>query len=255
MNFYADSVRLMPAFQPTMHGKENAGKYYNAWLHRFKIQSCSRQTLEIINIGGRVIETGTFRTIVRPGSSQADQTLAGKYIAIWLKVAGNIFLFTEAWNYDSYYGEFHQQLKFDEVSAVVVAFGTQAPVDDPISFELAALNQFHGITVSAGDASRWSQFFADDAILMANYFPSLNGRHAIDEYIRMHVKELPVFEKLDIRNDRIDVIGEFIIEYASHVANWRAGEFSGVSTGKNLRIWKRQPDCSLKMFRQIAMYD
>ncbi len=71
----------------------------------------------------------------------------------------------------------------------------------------------------------------------------------------MHVKELPVFEELDIRNDRIDNLGTFVIEYASHIASWKNGDSSGVGLGKNIRIWRREADHSLKLFRAIGMYD
>jgi hypothetical protein len=69
------------------------------------------------------------------------------------------------------------------------------------------------------------------------------------------VQHLPVFEKLDMRNDRIEVTGRYVIECASHVANWRNGESSGVNTGKNIRIWRREPDGALRIFLAIGMYD
>jgi hypothetical protein len=39
------------------------------------------------------------------------------------------------------------------------------------------------------------------------------------------------------------------------VANWRNGESSGVGTGKNLRIWRREPNHSLKVVLSIGSYD
>jgi hypothetical protein len=46
-----------------------------------------------------------------------------------------------------------------------------------------------------------------------------------------------------------------VIEYASHIAIIRDGEYSGVGTGKNIVIWRREKGGSLKIFRGIAMYD
>jgi hypothetical protein len=66
---------------------------------------------------------------------------------------------------------------------------------------------------------------------------------------------MPIFEKLDVRNDRIDDLGNYVIEYASHIAIIRSGDFSGVSTGKDLAIWRREPNGALKIFRHITMYD
>jgi len=110
---------------------------------------------------------------------------------------------------------------------------------------VAAFNGLMEATVSQHDAKIWSQFYSDDGILFSKGNPLNEGRKAIDEYL----------EKLDIRNDEIDYLGTYVIEYASHVANWRYGESSGVNTGKNIRIWRRGPDGSLKMFRQIGSYD
>ena len=64
-----------------------------------------------------------------------------------------------------------------------------------------------------------------------------------------------MFEKLDIRNDRVDDLNDFVIEYASHIAIVRNGDWSGVFTGKDLAIWRRTKNGSLKIFRHIAMYD
>jgi hypothetical protein len=88
-----------------------------------------------------------------------------------------------------------------------------------------------------------------------SFNPIQKGRKALDEFLETHVNEMPIFEKLDIRNDRIDDLGMFVIEYASHIAVWRNGGSSGVNTGKDLRIWRRETDGSLKILRSMAMYD
>ena len=164
-------------------------------------------------------------------------------------------MITEAWNYDQYYGEIHEALKVDEVPSVHVAFQPNVLINNNISFELAALNRLLDATVTQHDGNTWSQYYCDDGILMPSNHPICQGKKSIDEYINMHVNELPVFEELDIRNDRIDNLGTFVIEYASHIASWRNGSSSGVGLGKNIRIWRREADHSLKVFRSIGMYD
>jgi ketosteroid isomerase-like protein len=105
------------------------------------------------------------------------------------------------------------------------------------------------------DANVSSRFFTDDALFIYSANPIYRGRQALDAFFVQHMREMPVFEQLDCRTDRIDDQGAYVIEYASHIAHWRNGESSGVNTGKNLRIWRREKDGSLKMFRQMAMYD
>jgi hypothetical protein len=146
-------------------------------------------------------------------------------------------------------------LKFGEVPGIHAALLPNVHVNNNLSFELNALNRLLDETVTQHDGNIWSQYYADDAMLIPGYHLPRRGRKEIDEYIQMHVKELPVFEELDIRNDRIDNLGAFVVEYASHIASWRNGNSSGVGLGKNIRIWRREPDHSLKVFRSMGMYD
>ena len=64
-----------------------------------------------------------------------------------------------------------------------------------------------------------------------------------------------MFEKLDLRTHRIDDLRDYVIEYASGVANWRVGESSGVSLGKNILVWRRESGGTLKIWRAMSMYD
>ncbi len=136
-----------------------------------------------------------------------------------------------------------------------MAYQAHVPVNSTISFELAALNQLMETSFTQHDARLHAQFYADDSMFIYSYNPIYEGREALDAFFAQHMKEMPVFEKLDNRTDRIEHLGTYIIEYASHIANWRNNESSGVSTGKNVRIWRRAPDHSLKIYRQMAMYD
>ena len=174
---------------------------------------------------------------------------------IWEQMAGKpVSLITHVWNTDRYL-DIASDLRFSNVPSVRIALEAHVPIKDNLSFELAALNKLHEVAITQGDDKVWSRFFADDAVLLANQHGIVQGRVAIDEYLSQHVRGPTVFEKLDIRNDAIDPAGRFIIEYASHVAHWRNGDSSGVNTGKNIRLWRREPDGSLKMICGIGTYD
>lgn len=136
-----------------------------------------------------------------------------------------------------------------------MALQQHLPINSKISFELGALNKLSEVAITQHDPKTWAMFYADDAMVIPNYSPIVEGRKALDEYFDIHAKEMPIFEKLDIRHDRIDNLEDYVIEYATHVANWRNGDSSGVGTGKNIGIWRREPDCSLKLIRKMGMYD
>jgi ketosteroid isomerase-like protein len=253
--YYGADIRLMTETQKTMIGQHNALLYLKAFHQRFSVTLYTREELEILDLGGRVVELGLFTEKLKIKSSAREVEIHGKYVNIWERTSeGKLHLITEAWNYN-HRVDIIDQLLFPEVPTVNVAMQQHVPVKDNISFELAALNHFQEMVITAHDAKLWSQFYADDYILFRIGNPLYRGRKEIDGWLEIHVKELPVFEKLDIRNDRIDNLGEYVIEYASHIAIVRNGDWSGVSTGKDIRIWRRGKDGALKIIRGIGMYD
>ena len=245
----------MPAYQWTVLGKRNVAAYYAAFVKRFQVREFRRKADGAADFGGRIGEYGTFeQTLVRRDSG-AEHAVRGKYLDLWTRQPdGSLRLLTQVWNYEGQLA-FGDELRFADVPAVVTAYRARVPVTAGISFELAALDELHGVVITQHDAARWSLFFSDDAVLMPNFSEIRRGRAEIDEFITAHTRELPIFEKLDIRNDRIDDLGAYVIEYASHVANWRNGDSSGVNTGKDLRIWRRETGGGLRMFWQVGNYD
>lgn len=253
--YYAENIRLMPEFQKTVMGKSNALSYHKAFSARFDIQEYSRDEIEILDLGSRVVELGMFTMKMTLKSTGKEHEVKGKYQNIWEKLEnGKLSLITEAWNYNHQL-EIEEQLRFEEAPTVNTALQAHVPVNSHISFELAALNRLMEVTITQHDAKIWSQFYTDDGMFIYSRHPIYEGRKALDEFLEKHVSEMPVFEKLDIRNDRIDDLGQYVIEYASHIANWRSGEYSGINTGKDIRIWRREKEGSLKIFRAMGMYD
>lgn len=248
-------IRLMTETQKTMIGKSNALLYYKSFLQRFTVMQYIRQEFEILDLGTRVIESGEFKEKLKLKSTGKEYELYGKYLNIWeQKPDGSLLLITETWNY-SHSVEIADQLFFPEIPTVNVAMQPHLPIKDNITFELATLNTFQEKVITEHDAKLWSRFYADDYILFRIGHPLYRGRKQIDSFLEAHVKGFPVFEKLDIRNDRVDNLGEYVIEWASHIAIVRNGDWSGVTTGKDIRIWRREKDGALKIIRGIGTYD
>jgi len=202
------------------------------------------------------VEIGRFtQKLTHRGTGEAFD-LNGKYLDAWEKQPdGTLRLVTAAWNSDTWLPQ-AELMRFPDVPSVRTAFEPRAPIASEVSLELAALGLLHEAAVVQKDARLWSRFYSDDAILLANNGGLHVGRKAVDDYIAAHCPHLPVFEKLDLRSDRIEELGDYVFEYASQVANWRRGEASGVSTGKNLRIWRREPGShALKVILSIGAYD
>lgn len=250
-----EDLRLMTESQPTVFGTGNVAGYYRALFERFTVTACTRESLGGFDLGARVVEIGRFTQKLAPKAAGQMVDLVGKYLEVWVKQSdGGLKLVTTAWNYDTWPAD-GEALRFREVPSVRTAFLGRAPISSNVSFELAALCRLLEAAIVQHDGDLWHRFYAPDAILLANHTTLRKGTAEIGDYIRAHSRELPVFEKLDIRNDRVEELGDYVLEYASHVANWRSGDSSGVNTGKNLRIWRREPDHALKLVLQIGAYD
>src|SRR5690606_691248 len=86
----------------------------------------------------------------------------GKYIDLWERKGEQILLLTQAWNYE-HAVNFGDQVKFADVPSVIIAYEAHLPVDNPVRFELAALNRLMEKSITEHDAKIWSQFYANDA--------------------------------------------------------------------------------------------
>lgn len=251
----AETLRLMPVTQPTVFGPANAAAYYRAFLARFAVRACSRTSAGQFDLGARVVEIGRFTQQLTHRPTGESIELAGKYLEVWEKQPGDTLrLLTAAWNCDTWLPD-AEVMRFPDVPSVRTALGPRAPVDSDAGFELAALGLLHETAVRERNAAWWSRLYADDAILLANNGGLHAGRQAVDDYIAAHAPHLPVFEKLDLRSDLIEESGDYVFEYASQIAIWRNGDASGVSTGKNLRVWRRESNHALKVVLSIGAYD
>lgn len=252
--YYADDLRLMPEFQKTITGKRHALLYQQAFERRFDAEGYSRTEDEVLDLGQRVVETGSFVSTVKDRSTGKRHRMQGKYLDLWKKEGDSVQLITQAWNYNHALG-MEDRLRFAELPVTDVAVGAHLPVNTSLRFELAALNRLMEITITQHDAALWGQFYADDAAFLYSRTPPQKGKKVLDSFLVAHTRDLPVFEGLHCRTNRVDDIGTCVIEYASHVAFVRNGGFSAVATGKDLRIWRREKAGPLKIFRHIAMYD
>jgi len=250
-----ETVRLMPAYQKTILGKADAATYYQAFLKRFSVRAYERAPIEVADLRQRVMEIGRFTMTVAVRRSGETQAFAGKYMDLWEKSPGGVLmLHTIAWNHDEW-PKIADQLRFMEVPSVHVALQPRVPLAAGISLEIAALQKLQESILIQHDGKAWALFYADDAILLANQGGVVSGRKALDEYTVEHANGFPVFEKLDLRTQQIDDLGEYVIEYASAVVNWKVGESSGVNLGKNILVWRRERGGTLKIWRAISMYD
>lgn len=254
LRHYASDVRLMPEANLTILGKSNAEAYFTQFFKRFDIKNYSSDTITTIEMQGYVLDIGNFNLEITNSTGNL-RTLAGNYADLWqLDHKGKLSLIASIWTY-THWPDFKEELQFPLQGAVNTSFGQQVPLNNSASLELEAYNLLNTAAVLQRDASTLSNMYSDDGIIIPNYNETIIGRENIYNYWAKHAAELPMFEKLDNSSDKIIDLGEHVIQFASHLAIYRTDSYSGVSTGKHLRIWERGNDGRLKITFSISAYD
>ena len=97
--------------------------------------------------------------------------------------------------------------------------------------------------------------YAEDAV----FYPFADSAKAGQAVLTPYLK---AYHQYDVLIDHIEILpydyvdfGDYILEYSLFDVDWRFGEHSGTNQGKGIRLWKRQPDNSLKIYRHIGLHN
>ncbi len=252
--YFETQVRLMPEAFPTVMGLVNARAYFEAMFRQFDIVDYQRTAIEQLNMGAYVASFGRF-TLKMTNPSGVTRHLQGKYVNLWTTNSkGNWRVVTDSWNFDHQI-DFKEEFAFAHVPSTVMAMEQHLPIDSPALVELAAYNGLTNQAILMRDATTIGLMYDDNATVFANYTPPIQGRKEIDAYWERHIPELPSFESLQNRTNFVKDLGQYVLQYSSHIVAWRSGVYSGVNTGKHVRIWKRGDDGRLKTYRRVSSYD
>jgi ketosteroid isomerase-like protein len=252
--YAADSVSN-PDYQSRLYGPRSIARYYRTLASRQRVSAHARRTTEILPLGDdNVLEFGRFDVTYAPTAGGASLSHQGRYANLWRRQSdGAAKLKAEVWGY-------LQRIE-DPASHSLgerEAKGRAAPPGDPaVDAELARLNGLDAEAVRTHDAAAKIARYADDAI----YMPYADTpKVGIDE-IRTHLMAYTeqgqgvTFESVRVWNEGFEVLGGHVVEYPKFEVRWRNGADSGTVSGGGLRLWRRQGDGALKMFRQIATHD
>lgn len=121
---------------------------------------------------------------------------------------------------------------------------------------IEAVNQRDVEAALAGDTARMMSQWTDDFVLLQPAGPILRGRSTIAEAFRGVESSVEILEYvLDIQEVR--VLGDHAFQYGTYhySVRPRAGGEMVRTSGKLMRILRRQPDGSWKMHRTISTVD
>jgi ketosteroid isomerase-like protein len=253
LKYYDTNAISMPECQPMLIGMNEIESYYKEIFQRQKVKSFRRTTNEIIDLGKTKIEFGTFKKEYT--SAEADTVLAqrGKYCNIWeMKPDGGFKLKGEVFNF------FHPVANPEDLAVQIKKTQPESStfLAQEIPFELKAYNALNEKLVRIRDGAARSEFYDDDARIMPGSDTIRTGIGVIRPHLIAYSSGGDVtLDSVSVSTYHYEYFDEYILEYAKFRVKWRVPQSSGRTEGQVIRIWKRQKDKSLKMYREIGTHN
>lgn len=246
---YATDSLTMVDYQRPLYGPSQAGLYYAMLGEREKLTTFAHTPAEYLALEGDVLERGTFRAGFAIGVTARD----GRYMHLWRRQAdGSFRLKAELWGYAS---------RIEDPApyrlAAVLPAGIAAPPGDPgLAAELGRIHAAEARAVQTHDIARIDTF-APDAVFVPYADSAKVGIAVIRPYMTDYIAQGrgAAFDSVRTWNLGFEQRGAYVIEYPKFEVAWRSGANSGTVSGGGLRIWRREPDCSLKTIRQMGTHD
>jgi ketosteroid isomerase-like protein len=255
ISYFERDAICMPEFQSTMKGTDAIKEYYTAILNRRQINSYNKTVSETIQLKNNIAEVGTFSIKYKTNDGQ-NSNLKGKYLNIWtLQKNGTLKLKAESFGY------FHN---IDNPTLHVVKLSKESsdytfvePTQNnsSLAFQLKALNTLMEKSVQTRNGNLRADFFTDDAVFMPYADSSKIGMKSIRAHLIAYNSYPVSIDTINIYNVYFEDCSNFVIEYPRFYVKWHTSDSSGVGSGKGIRIWRRENDCSLKLYREIGIHD
>lgn len=251
---YSENALSMPEYQQTLTGIDEIEAYYEEIFQRQNIKIFQREVDEFIHLDSTIVEIGTFKKEYTGSNADTLLTQNGKYWNIWdVQPDGNFKLKGEA------FGFFHH---VQDPEALTVSL-QNVPGDKPKrylnrgnSFELKAYNALMEKGVRTRDGNLRSEFFTTDAKFMPFAEPTVSGINNIKPYlIEYSSRGEVVIDSIACYTYHSENFKNYLLEYAMFKVKWIVPGYVGRTEGKSIRIWKRQGDKSLKLYREIGVHD
>jgi ketosteroid isomerase-like protein len=242
--FYDPEVIVMPEYQPTINGIKTARRYYGEIFNRILVRDSKHTTTEVLDFDSTVVEFGTF--IKRCSLGDSLITLQGKYCNVWLHLPnGDLRIKGECFGY------FHPVK--DPAPFVVESKERLMPRQPP--FELLAYNALMEKGVRTRDGSLRADFFTEDGIFYPFADSAVVGMKSIKPYLVSYSTGNVRIDSISCSTRHYEKLKEHVLEYDEFKVTWEVDGFKGKTQGKGIRLWKRMPDMSLRLFREIGTHN
>lgn len=210
-----------------------------------------KNTLEIFQIKDRIVEVGQLHFSYQIKDSATAVKLTGKYMQVWA-VQKNQSLKLQAVA-EGYFSNVEQPAVW-----VVAKSGTVTPnatANKSLAHQLQALNTLMEEAVRNRDGNLRADFFTDDASFMPFADTTKTGMQVLRPYLILYNSYPVTIDSINIYNMGAEDMGSYVIEYPLFRVQWHNSGGSGRGSGKGIRLWRREKDCSLKIFREIGLHN
>jgi len=201
------------------------------------------------------MEIGTFKKeYFSTNSPDTLLTQNGKYCNIWeAKKDGSFKIKGES------FGFFHPIKNPEEL---IVQMNKVQPdesdvyLQKEIPFELKAYNALMEKGVRTRDGNLRAEFFTQDGSFSPFADSTVTGIENLKPYLVAYSNMGVVnIDSIMCYTYEFEDFGDHMIEYAMFKVKWSVPNFSGKTEGKGIRLWKRQPDNSLRLHREIGTHN
>lgn len=255
LKFYEQNAISMPEYQPVLNGVKEIEVFYGEIFARQRIKSIKRTIEETIDLGKTIIEIGTFKK--EYSNSVANDSILthkGKYWNVWaVQPDGNLKLKGEA------FGFFHPV----ENPRTLIVPVSKLQVNDSevyrnqkVPFELKAYNALMEKGVKTRNGILRAEFFTNDARFMPFADSTRTGIDKLKPYLIAYSSRGEVtIDSISIYTYHHEDFDDYVLEYAKFRVKWIMPQFAGRTEGKSIRVWKRQEDKSLRLYREIGLHN
>ena len=255
VKLYRADARSMPEYQPALHGLSQIAAYHRALSTRLKMTRFDPVTIEEFDFGHAVLEFGTF-TAAWSTATGSPEERRGKYVNLWgVEADGSLRLKSDIWGYFENLTD--PKLFFVAMDEETPATGPSSTAAPQLAGMIKRLNDEDARAVRTRDLEAKLAFFTTDAVLMPFADTPKHGMGEIRPYLTAYTAAGEGITLDDVRvwNTGFEDFGDYVVEYSKFHVSWRWPDSSGQTKGGGLILWKRQPDGSLKRYRQIGTHD
>ncbi len=245
---YADDALLLAEFHPLLDGIDAIEHYYAEIFERHDVLTYTKETGEIIHLGNRILEIGSFKKTFKNLESQH-----GKYWNVWQPmVDGSLQLKSESFGY------FHE-IK-DPLPWVVTELKDKTPGQEPragrkIPFELQAYDALGEEHVRERNVEKAVGTYTEDCKYFQFAKPAVEGKKALLDYYKGYYGHPVKIDSISIWTYDYVKVKDGFLKYSKFYVAWTVPNFSGVTEGTNTAYYRREKDGALKKHRLIGFHE